>query len=1250
MSSRQLAKAIVRQGSLRSTPSRASVRRALSTVPIDDDRKSWVPRDERVLMDTTRQAIVYQLSKVQVAVAEGIVPWFTAMMPASYFRQVNMSDQITHMRSLSAQFNPESNDFNQAGRGRVVLQSLNASGDLEVTYMDFTGNAQGLLASQFQELDAGPRMGNLSRVKVFTSIDGKLAFNIFTFQAVPLAEGEEAEAGGVTAEKAGVESPGSGAGSIGEGFAASEPRIQEYAHLLKAAHDQGNPLSVDPGVEWSERFQDDQLEQFAQRCSPEFMKTVGPRSFLQLKLLYDNVVGTEDLAVHIEPANLDVSEAGLVGTRWMGEAGQDYDIGSKIKNGWWVKLALTNSVPLTALKKVLMLFKQRGLDVERMHLDNVEGNNPGTTDSVIMARILVKKEFAEGADAAVEEKFFRSTAAEVKRLKWLDDSALELSYRALDGRQQQTEDAPPHEEGWNEVGVLRAEVITCLSSVLHSLLSAQDVWAFSKTNINAVVQHPRYLRLAAGVADLLIARFDPGHPLTDSRYAAWRQALRDEIDNDVQEDPVAKEVLHRMVSVLDATRRTNLFLEDRYALSLRLEASSLFAPGHFDVPYSEELHPDFDFHAQKNSSQVVNEEEASFRDQCAADHDGGNGNGGSAVADTPYGVFFVHGRRFNGFHVRFRDIARGGMRLVTPSSVEQLAIESARHYAEAYNLASAQQMKNKDIPEGGSKCVVLIDSCSLPSAAHRELVMRKSVKAFTDSMLDLIVSTPTTEAGVVDYLKKEELVYLGPDEQVIPDDINWIVSRAAQRGYPIPSAFMSSKPEQGINHKTYGVTSEGVQVFLDVALREMQMHPDQQKAAGAPDPSFTVKMTGGPDGDVAGNMIKILQREYGSDCRVVGLADATGCAEDPNGLDPAELMRLVVNELPIAAFDRSKLSKPASPSSSSSGNDDTDEDGKCWKASLGEGKLYVVDPKLNSSASAAEEALRARNTMHNRIPADAFIPAGGRPATIHEGNWRQYLKPDGTPSSKLIVEGANLFLTPAARDAMHAETGIPIVKDSSANKCGVICSSFEIMSSMLLSDTEFAAVKPELVEDVLVRLRLLAKREAELLFREFRTLPGSLPDFSQRISLAINRCTDAIALELDNLPDDSEAYANMLPLVSQHMPEKLTDMAGHRLRERVPKEYLKRAIASTLASQIVYKEGVQFVEQHRDKHLGSLAFNYLEAEAAVGKVLETLDEAWANTPDGVSKEGAAESAALAREIVADGGVRAYLARHGGLAK
>ena len=50
--------------------------------------------------------------------------------------------------------------------------------------------------------------------------------------------------------------------------------------------------------------------------------------------------------------------------------------------------------------------------------------------------------------------------------------------------------------------------------------------------------------------------------------------------------------------------------------------------------------------------------------------------------------------------------------------------------------------------------------------------------------------------------------------------------------------------------------------------------------------------------------------------------------------------------------------------------------------------------------------------------ADAFIPAGGRPAAINGSNWRDFLLPDGaTPSAKLIVEGANLFVTPEASGA-----------------------------------------------------------------------------------------------------------------------------------------------------------------------------------------------------------------------------------------
>lgn len=47
--------------------------------------------------------------------------------------------------------------------------------------------------------------------------------------------------------------------------------------------------------------------------------------------------------------------------------------------------------------------------------------------------------------------------------------------------------------------------------------------------------------------------------------------------------------------------------------------------------------------------------------------------------------------------------------------------------------------------------------------------------------------------------------------------------------------------------------------------------------------------TGGPDGDVAGNEIKILFREYGDNVKIVGIADGSGCAEDPDGLDHEEV-------------------------------------------------------------------------------------------------------------------------------------------------------------------------------------------------------------------------------------------------------------------------------------------------------------------------------------------------------------------------
>jgi hypothetical protein len=48
---------------------------------------------------------------------------------------------------------------------------------------------------------------------------------------------------------------------------------------------------------------------------------------------------------------------------------------------------------------------------------------------------------------------------------------------------------------------------------------------------------------------------------------------------------------------------------------------------------------------------------------------------------------------------------------------------------------------------------------------------------------------------------------------------------------------MSSKPLVGINHKEYGVTSEGVNMYLDVGLRKVL-------AIDPKESDFSIKMTG----------------------------------------------------------------------------------------------------------------------------------------------------------------------------------------------------------------------------------------------------------------------------------------------------------------------------------------------------------------------------------------------------------------------
>ena len=784
----------------------------------------------------------------------------------------------------------------------------------------------------------------------------------------------------------------------------------------------------------------DQISNYFAGCSAEYVLTCTPLRVAAHWKLFSRVSGTDGTIVELEP--------------------ESHQTMSRIV------VVVENARTRTMLERTAKILARHAISIHRAYLDIVKDGKGG---SVTFVGFVVQGADGKAINAASET--WGSVVRDLRRIKWVDDKSLDLS-----GRHP-------------SLSIDQAEAVVALCNMAHQVLSPQNRFLWTRERIHGFAEES--IGVAAGIVQLLTARFDPAKPMSDADFAAARTRLEGEIAR--QPSEMNRTVLGKMLEGVVATLRTNYFLPDRFALCLRIDPAYL---ANVDRP------------------------------------------------ERPYGTFFVHGRGFDGFHNRFQDIARGGLRVIRTQNHAQHTRESERLFDEVYGLSWAQQLKNKDIPEGGAKAAILLE----PGAT-----VDRCVKAFVNSILDLIVQVPDVRKLVVDRLGNDELIYLGPDENITPAHIVWIVDRARVRGYSMPTAFMSSKPGAGINHKVYGVTSEGVNVFLEIALKARGIDPRQQR--------FTVKITGGPDGDVAGNMMRILDRDYGANAVIVGVGDGSGVGEDPAGLDHAELLRLFKEGLPIASFDRARLSP--------------------------KGRIVSVEEP---------DGAQLRNTMHNRLVTDAFVPGGGRPATIHEGNWQEFLTADGKPSSVVISEGANLFLTPGAREEL-CKRGATVIKDSSANKCGVICSSYEISACMVLTDDEFLSIKDTYVAQVLERLRELARVEAEFLMRAAKTHPSmSLPKISVELSKVINTTAAAIAAGVPSWPAEDRELAKQM--IRDHLPKVLFEFAGERVWKSLPASYQTWIIANRLASSIAYREGMDFFDGCTPAEIADLARRYMRSDLA----------------------------------------------------
>ena len=163
---------------------------------------------------------------------------------------------------------------------------------------------------------------------------------------------------------------------------------------------------------------------------------------------------------------------------------------------------------------------------------------------------------------------------------------------------------------------------------------------------------------------------------------------------------------------------------------------------------------------------------------------------------------------------------------------------------------------------------------------------------------------------------------------------------------------------------------------------------------------------------------------------------------------------------------------------------------------------------------------------------------------------------------------------------------------------------------------------------------MLARAEAELLFKEFKNYPGNLPHFCERISFAIGKVTDAITDHLSTVNPQDPLFEELFPLVINNLPKKLAEVAGDRVRSRFPVQYQRNAIASSLASRLVYNEGIHFVECQPDVDLAERAIAYyresLKVDSLVDKlktkgVADLTDEERGRLTDLVKKGGARAS-------------------------
>jgi glutamate dehydrogenase len=658
-----------------------------------------------------------------------------------------------------------------------------------------------------------------------------------------------------------------------------------------------------------------------------------------------------------------------------------------------------------------------------------------------------------------------------------------------------------------DTSLVRAFVAFCHTNLAHAQPDR-----FDREEVqNAFLANPQ---LTQQLVALFRLRFEPGlknrDALVTKALADAETAVTNFNTGHKHLDDLRRTIFRCCLSMIRHTLKTNFFVGDKQALAFRLSPAYLAALG-----------PEFT---------------------------------SDLPSDTPFRVTFFFTRNGFGYHIGFSDIARGGWRTVICRTADDYLTNASTIFRENFVLAHTQHLKNKDIYEGGSKLVMLMDA----SGIERSQELRRLYKvqrAIINAFLDLYVTKDGVAASplVVDYYREDEPIELGPDENMHDSMIEEIAQISRQRGYILGIGVMSSK-EVGINHKEYAVTSTGVVTFTEITMKELGINIRK-------DP-FSVKFTGGPNGDVAGNAMNLMLARCPK-MQIRLILDGTAALVDPEGADHKALQAIVLKQ-DLDGFDPKALHV-----------------GGFILYRSGNRKVGLKEQYRKVSRTAkgiveewisVDEFSRQFGELIFTVQADLFIPGGGRPETIDKDNWQRFLLPDGTPSAKAIIEGANSFITPAARLELQKK-GVVVMRDASANKCGVISSSYEIIANLTLDEDEFLKNKKRYVKGVLEILERRASDEANLIFRRKKETGRPFTEISDALSVEINSNYARLFKFFQSRPELALKAPWRRALVS-HLPSMLRDDPKFKDRlTRLPVKYRSAILAAEIGSSMVYRGG-----------------------------------------------------------------------------